>query len=758
MADLLAVMSPPAPHNTKSHGLDSHPKAVAILTHFRESKVIRQEPLPAGDPPAHPDGHVGDLSQKPAPDGAGEDFRVNFRAGPEGMKNAAIDLEFQFPNWSKTDFLLLPGAAYGGNRFESRQIDYPPVVAGTPFECKNPPLLVNDIPRLSSNAEARSIEFLTGDFSTPAVGVFFPGQQRGWWMFTPQATVWGQSGITFEEDLAAGTAVARFRAPGVREEVRYHCFRTDRPSPDRGITVSDQVAMTLQVRLVEVRASDVAAFTTALAQRRNALLPAGEHTPLIPLSACYDIIEKKYNQDNWDEVLGFYATESIPAPDGKRNWQAGWTGGGIDTAALIVSDHPLTRLRVEREIQFLTTEAVAESGYFRGMLSQGAWVDDSFGKSKDGHWHLLRKSADLLFYLAQQTTWFEANGRTHLGTDLRRTIRGCAEALARLWNAENQLGQFVDERSGDLIVGGSESAAIASAALVRAASLLDEDRWLAIAVEIGESYWMAYLRQGCTTGGPGEILQAPDSESAFGLLQSLVCLAEATADDLWWSRASALADHCSTWCVSYHFNFPQASTFASLGIETTGTVIASVQNKHSSPGICTASGDSLLRLFRATGQERHLELLRQIVRSLPQFLSRADRPIMASRVGPQPAGWICERVNLSDWLEPVGEIFYGTCWCEVSLLLTAVEIPSIYFQPDTGRLVTFDHISTNLVRNDGKNWTLEIRNSTPFPARVRILAETSADAASNHLRPGTVARLKPHLIEGGRTLRVSGKN
>ncbi len=39
-------------------------------------------------------------------------------------------------------------------------------------------------------------------------------------------------------------------------------------------------------------------------------------------------------------------------------------------------------------------------------------------------------------------------------------------------------------------------------------------------------------------------------------------------------------------------------------------------------------------------------------------------------------GWICERVNTSDWEGPskVGGVFFGSAWCETSILLTFSEI------------------------------------------------------------------------------------
>ena len=41
-----------------------------------------------------------------------------------------------------------------------------------------------------------------------------------------------------------------------------------------------------------------------------------------------------------------------------------------------------------------------------------------------------------------------------------------------------------------------------------------------------------------------------------------------------------------------------------------------------------------------------------------------------------PSGWICERVNTSDWERPwrVGGVFYGSCWCETSVLLSFCEL------------------------------------------------------------------------------------
>ena len=183
--------------------------------------------------------------------------------------------------------------------------------------------------------------------------------------------------------------------------------------------------------------------------------------------------------------------------------------------------------------------------------------------------------------------------------------------------------------------------------------------------------------QGYTTGGPEEILQCPDSESAFGLLESLVQLYRVTGDTLWLSRAKTAADYCSSWVTAYNFEFPANSEFGRLGMKTIGSVFANVQNKHAAPGICTLSGESLYHLYRWTGLERCRTLFLDIVTGISQYMSTEERPIhdWSSARRKLPPGFINERVNLSDWEGEacVGGVFYGSCWCETTNLLVLAD-------------------------------------------------------------------------------------
>ena len=107
-------------------------------------------------------------------------------------------------------------------------------------------------------------------------------------------------------------------------------------------------------------------------------------------------------------------------------------------------------------------------------------------------------------------------------------------------------------------------------------------------------------------------------------------------------------------------------------------MFANVQNKHSAPGLCTASGDAIYKIYKYTGNEAYLELLRDIVFCIPQCVSTEKRPLFSWDREPRrmPVGWINERINTSDWEGAlrIGEVFYGSCWCETSLLLSFSEI------------------------------------------------------------------------------------
>lgn len=344
----------------------------------------------------------------------------------------------------------------------------------------------------------------------------------------------------------------------------------------------------------------------------------------------------------------------------------------MSSLALLKKGNELSKERAIKTVDFLTSN-ISPFGFFYGLIDKnGDILDDSFGNPHLKHAHLVRKSGDALYFLfahfdiiTPKEAWINA-------------ARRVSNAFVTLYEKYGSFGQFVNDQNGQMQFGKTVSGAIVIGALARAYKFFKDGKYLEIALRAGEDYYREFVAEGVTYGGPGEALCAPDSESSYGMVESLVALYEATGEDKWLSYARDAAHLFSSWVVSYSYRFPEESEFGRLKINTVGSVFANVQNKHSAPGICTFSGKALFLLYKYTGDKRYLELLRDIILCIPQCVSTKESPIRcwSQKKEPLPEGYICERVNMSDWEGQwaVGGVFNGSCWCETSLILTFAEI------------------------------------------------------------------------------------
>ena len=405
----------------------------------------------------------------------------------------------------------------------------------------------------------------------------------------------------------------------------------------------------------------------------------------------FEIQRNKFNTINWRPGGGLYGT--VPIGDPCPAWQPGWVGGGMSSYALMKLGSDLEWERGMSTLRHLF-RTQAKSGFFYEATDS----DGNIFLDPDGiNLHLIRKSADVLMFLFKHFYLIRERGK-EVPEEFEWGARKLADAFVRLWDTYHQFGQFVNVDTGEIIAGGSTSGGIAPAGLVSAYRYFGEKRYLEVALESGEQYYTRDAIKGYTTGGPGEILQGPDSESAFGLLESLVALYDETKDEKWLHRAEFMLHQCSSWVVSYNYRFPETSEFGRLGMKTVGSVFANVQNKHSAPGICTLSGDSIYKIYKWTGNPAYLELLKDIALTISQYMSTDKRPIYSwdvpkdaslleddsIRAEPEklPQGFICERVNMSDWESQrcVGGVFNGSCWCETSNLLMLADIGNAILQ------------------------------------------------------------------------------
>lgn len=158
-----------------------------------------------------------------------------------------------------------------------------------------------------------------------------------------------------------------------------------------------------------------------------------------------------------------------------------------------------------------------------------------------------------------------------------------------------------------------------------------------------------------------------------------------------------------------------------------GTIFANVQNKYSAPGICTLSGNSILKLYRFTGDQRYLQWLGRISHAISQFVSLDDRPVKSLEGPDLLPDYINERVQTSDWegKETVGGFLYASNWPEVTMMLTYVEIPGIYLDLDRESLFCFDHISAEIVKRENEGQLLKVSNNTKYDAVVTVMVDHS---------------------------------
>ncbi len=658
---------------------------------------------------------------------------------------------FRLSDWSPEVYTLLPGAVYAGNRFGVRRVAYSPRYPEADAR-PDAETLMTDVPRLSAEPGARSrIQLLTGDLAAPVFAARWP---EGRTVLISAAEAAPDMLWELEENSERSSANFALFTPGVRESrYSFDGIRTDFRSEDRGRVLARGKSLALRLRVEESRTSGISGLFDRVLEISSEWMARVPRRNELPLSAAADIVEAKRNREDWAEKIGVYRTTNV-APGQLHNvFQTGWCGGILAESALLASRDGVSVARAKRALSTIASHAPRPSGWFCGKAhADGTWTADfvhDTARPWTHRWTLLRRQADALLYLLAAAERHEAAGRGAAPEVWLRAARGLADAFATLWEEGGAPAQFIDieaRGAAAVRVGGSASGALAPAGLVAAWRRFGEARHLAAAVGLGMLYHERFTRAGYSTGGPADAMQVPDSESAAGLVDSFVALHEAGAPGGdWLARAGEAAAQLATWVMPYDYAFPPTSEFGRLAIPTVGSVFANAQNKHSAPGLCTHSGLSLLRLFRCGGDPRFLRLLAAIVRFLPWAVSRADRPIHASDGRALPEGWINERVNTSDWDHNLGGVFHGSTWSEVSLLLSAAELPSVYGQTDTGLLVVLDHVEAEWVEVERPHGALRLRNPTRFPARVRLLVENSGDAA--RVRVGPASALAWPMLE-----------
>lgn len=654
-------------------------------------------------------------------------------------QQAAFGLAIDDPEWTTDNFVLIPGAVYNGNRFASKPYKYsPPAVGPTPGT--DEPLHIGDIPRLSLDPGPSHLDQMSIDGAIPGIGVYFPKRKKALVILTGQKNELGPFGIEVIENETRDQARLLLMSPGFRHD---HYFTIDgytRPSPDTAADLPEGTSVTLPFRLHWIDCASVQDLFDFLFEHRQDCFDPVPLRNEIPFSAAWDILHAKHNRTNWLPEYNFYQVSILQDPPNPfMLFQVGWVGGMMIQLPLIQEGDEQSLERCLKMFDFFF-QAQTEYGlfhpFFNGREFHGEMKQDidehGVGtiEKKAKPWTLVRRIGDAIYFLTRSFRLLEEK---ELGEKIKPEwkagLRKNVEAVLDIWSRHHDFGQYIDIHTGDIVIARSTAAAMMPAALVEAARYFGEAAWIQTAAEIGERFRTHDLADGVTCGGPGDCVQAPDSESIAALIESFILLHEETGEKKWLKATADAIAQTASWVLAYDYEFPEGTALQQIGAQSRGSFLANAQNKTAVPGICTLSGQGILRAYRATGNEAWMDLLRDISHTIPQYLARADKKIPTrltwGRKGltEQPEGWICERVNVTQWGEAIGEISAYSCWCEVAMMLTFTELPGVYWDTSGRKVFVFDHIEAT-VKEDGQ--TLRLHNPTAFPARVKILAEDDA--------------------------------
>ena len=648
----------------------------------------------------------------------------------EGVLNSGgVALAFDFTNWKADNYILAPAAVYNGNRYKINPVQYPPYLYDPKDKPLDMPVTITNVLHLNLDKSPAKIEMLTGSCSTPMLSFFNPKDKRGWIMLTSQGTQFGNSGLIIEEDLLQNKATFVVSAPGVRETSYVMTGFTKGTDHPANLRPGDVV--NLQVRLYNFEASNLQQFYEKVFTIRKALSGSATYRNVAPFSAINDILLDHHDKTKYyeDDKRGYICSE----PTGSQPYwhlQAGWAGVPVFSFPQVMSPTQERLRRIGKSFDVLKIMQ-GKTGLVHGLFMKGELYGDNFKeKEKNRNIAMVRRSGEMLYFGIQTLELLKLEGYEDLiKPEWVDMFKKQADGIVRIWKEYGQFGQFIDVETGKMDINGSTAGAVCISGLALASKYFNIHEYLTVAESAGDYYYARDLSNGYLGGGPAEILQCQDSETAYDITEAYTVLYELTGKQEWLKYAREAAALFSTWTVSYDYKFPPESALGQIKARSTGAVWASIQNAHGAPGMYILSGNFLLKLYRITGDKRYMELLQDIAHNIVQYTTTKTNPVVPKAV----PGSVSERVNLSDWegaKNVGGSIPDGDsnmAWGIVTSL-TITQNPGIYLRNDTGELFVLDNIDARITGRDTIGINLTITNPTPYDARISILAENDLES------------------------------
>jgi len=260
------------------------------------------------------------------------DLHLRFKLTKGKMQQVRVALALTVSGWSKDNYVVLPGACYRGNRFESRHVSYPPLLTEPADIGPNVPTIISEIPRLNLRAGPSQLQVLASDLTTPAVGFQTPRDRNGVWILTDPTTALGISGIAVEESEDRLAATFLVTAPGLRHDAGYRGSGMRLPLGERGVDLKTGAEVMVRARVYLFESPEVQGLFDRFITIRKDLSGPSRLRNEVPLSAASKIHEARANGENWVDKSGYFAVGARDTP--YTDWQTGWCGGLMTTLPL----------------------------------------------------------------------------------------------------------------------------------------------------------------------------------------------------------------------------------------------------------------------------------------------------------------------------------------------------------------------------------------------------------------------------------------
>jgi hypothetical protein len=372
------------------------------------------------------------------------------------------------------------------------------------------------------------------------------------------------------------------------------------------------------------------------------------------------------------------------------------------------------------------------TGLSHAMFMNGEVVGSNWDEGrKNPHIVLIRRGGgEALYFGLQILDGMKLQGYgSNVKPEWETMFRKMADGLVNLWNTYGQFGQFVDVETGKMGINGSSAGVVCATGLTLASKYFNNPKYLEVAEKASKYYFDRDLSNGYTGGSPVEEMQSPDDESAHNFCDMFTVLYETTGKKEYLTYANTAVANLATWAIPYDYKFPVGSRLHQFGTRTTGALFANVQNTHGTPCFYIHSGDFLLKLYRATGDKRYVELLKDVAHNVVQYVTTETNPFVPE----SKPGSMTERVQIGDWegKENIGGELpardSNIAW-ETGTLLAINQNPGIYMNTEKGEMVVFDHVEAEIIKKDITGITLKISNPTHKDAIVSVFAENFKQA------------------------------